>query len=195
MDIYDEIVRLRKLGQKCAMATIVQVNGSIQSYESAEKTNLLAAGLLALMEHPAQLAWLRDDLDSRLPTAREELLRWTSPVIYMRRTARRDVELGGQTIAAGDKVVMYFGAANRDPAKFERPESLDLAREPNEQIAFGTGPHGCLGQHIARIEIDAMFTEVLSRMTKFELAAPQQWLASNFISGPRSMPIRFQPAA
>jgi cytochrome P450 len=157
--------------------------------------NLLSGGLLALMENPAQFDWLTADLPARLPAAREELLRWTSPVIYMRRTARRDVELGGQTIAAGDKVVMYFGAANRDPAKFERPESLDLAREPNEQIAFGTGPHGCLGQHIARIEIDAMFTEVLSRMTKFELAAPQQWLASNFISGPRSMPIRFQPAA
>ena len=157
--------------------------------------NLLSGGLLALMENPAQFDWLTADLPARLPAAREELLRWTSPVIYMRRTATRDVELGGQTIAAGDKVVMYFGAANRDPAKFERPESLDLAREPNEQIAFGTGPHGCLGQHIARIEIDAMFTEVLSRMTKFELAAPQQWLASNFISGPRSMPIRFQPAA
>jgi cytochrome P450 len=90
---------------------------------------------------------------------------------------------------------MYFGAANRDPAAFERPEVLDLARTPNAHIAFGTGPHGCLGQHIARIEIDAMLAEVLTRMGEFELAAPPEWLASNFISGPRTMPLRFRPRA
>ena len=154
--------------------------------------NLLSGGLLALMENPDQLAWLLADLPGRLPTAREELLRWASPVIYMRRTAKRDVELAGQKIAEGVKVVMYFGAANRDPAVFDRPDVLALARDPNPHIAFGTGPHGCLGQHIARIEIDAMLVEVLSRMTDFELAAPPEWLASNFISGPRTMPLRFR---
>jgi cytochrome P450 len=112
-------------------------------------------------------------------------------VIYMRRTATRDAELAGQAIKAGDKVVMYFGAANRDPAVFERPDMLDLSRPENPQIAFGTGPHGCLGQHIARIEIDAMLREVLTRMGDFKLAAPVEWLASNFISGPKAMPIRF----
>jgi cytochrome P450 len=156
--------------------------------------NLLSGGLLALMAEPQKLAWLKADLAARLPAAREELLRWTSPVIYMRRTARRDVELAGAKIREGDKVVMYFGAANRDPAKFERPDVLDLSRDPNEHIAFGTGPHGCLGQHIARIEIDAMLTEVLTRMDGFELAAPPEWLPSNFISGPKSMPLRFRPA-
>jgi cytochrome P450 len=156
--------------------------------------NLLSGGLLALMEHPEQFAWLMADLPARLPSAREELLRWTSPVIYMRRTARHDVELAGQQIREGDKVVMYFGAANRDPAAFEAPESLDLARDPNPHLAFGTGPHGCLGQHIARIEIDAMLSEVLTRMTGFELAAPPEWLPSNFISGPRAMPVRFRAA-
>ncbi|MDZ4373017.1 MAG: cytochrome P450 [Phenylobacterium sp.] len=154
--------------------------------------NLLSGGLLALMENPDQYAWLMADLEGRLPSAREELLRWTSPVIYMRRTAKRDAELGGQSIKAGDKVVMYFGAANRDPAVFNRPEVLDLSRAENPHIAFGTGPHGCLGQHIARIEIDAMLREVLTRMTNFELAAPVEWLASNFISGPKSMPLRFR---
>jgi cytochrome P450 len=155
--------------------------------------NLLSGGLLALMENPDQFAWMMADLPARLPSAREELLRWTSPVIYMRRTARHDTELAGQQIREGDKVVMYFGAANRDPAAFDRPEVLDLARTPNEHIAFGTGPHGCLGQHIARIEIDAMLVEVLTRMTDFELAAPPEWLASNFISGPKAMPLRFKP--
>ncbi len=153
--------------------------------------NLLSGGLLALMEHPDQYAWLMEDLPGRLPTAREELLRWTSPVIYMRRTALKDVELAGQQIREGDKVVMYFGAANRDPAAFDRPEMLDLSRDPNPHIAFGTGPHGCLGQHIARIEIDAMLVEVLTRMGGFELPAPPEWLPSNFISGPKTMPLRF----
>ena len=153
--------------------------------------NLLSGGLLALMENPDQYAWLMADLDARLPAAREELLRWTSPVIYMRRTAKHDTELAGQAIKAGDKVVMYFGAANRDPAVFDRPERLDLSRQENRQIAFGTGPHGCLGQHIARIEIDAMLREVLTRMKDFELAAPVEWLPSNFISGPKAMPLRF----
>jgi cytochrome P450 len=155
--------------------------------------NLLSGGLLALMENPDQFAWLMADLPGRLGSAREELLRWTSPVIYMRRTARRDTELAGQQIREGDKVVMYFGAANRDPAAFDRPEVLDLARPENPHIAFGTGPHGCLGQHIARIEIDAMLSEVLTRMTGFELAAPPEWLPSNFISGPKVMPLRFRP--
>ncbi|WP_304172253.1 cytochrome P450 [Phenylobacterium aquaticum] len=156
--------------------------------------NLLSGGLLSLMENPDQLAWLKADLTGRLPSAREELLRYSSPVIYMRRTARQDVELGGQQIRAGDKVVMYFGSANRDGAKFDRPGALDLSRPDNAQIAFGAGAHNCLGQHIARIEIDAMLHEVLSRMTDFELVAPPEWLASNFISGPRTMPLRFKRA-
>jgi len=156
--------------------------------------NLLSGGLLALMENPDQYAWLMADFDARLPSAREELLRWTSPVIYMRRTARHDAELAGQPIKGGDKVVMYFGAANRDPVVFDRPDVLDLSRPENPHIAFGTGPHGCLGQHIARIEIDAMLREVLTRMTGFELAAPVEWLPSNFISGPKAMPVRFRAA-
>lgn len=156
--------------------------------------NLLSGGLLALMQHPQQYAWLMADFDARLPTAREELLRWTSPVIYMRRTARRDTELAGQTVREGDKVVMYFGAANRDPAAFDRPDVLDLSRAENPHIAFGTGPHGCLGQHIARLEIDAMLREVLMRLKDFELAAPVQWLESNFISGPKAMPLKFRRA-
>jgi cytochrome P450 len=157
--------------------------------------NLLSAGLLALQQNPDQLAWLKQDLPARLPSAREELLRYTSPVIYMRRTATRDTEVGGQKIAGGDKVVMYFGAANRDPDKFENPNSLDLSRTPNEHIAFGGGPHVCLGQHLARIEIDAILQQVLTRMEDIEIPNPPEWLASTFISGPKSMPIRFKPGA
>jgi cytochrome P450 len=156
--------------------------------------NLLSAGLIALLENPEQLAWLKADLDARLPAAREELLRYTTPVIYMRRTAKRDTMLAGEQISGGQKVVMYFGSANRDPDKFERPDELDLSRMPNEHIAFGTGPHGCLGQHIARIEIDAILREVLTRMDDIALAGAPEWLPSNFISGPKRMPVRFRPA-
>lgn len=87
---------------------------------------------------------------------------------------------------------MYFGSANRDPEKFASPDTLDLARSHNEHIAFGTGPHGCLGQHIARIEIDAILMEVLTRMDDIQLAGPPEWLPSNFISGPKRLPIRFR---
>ena len=155
--------------------------------------NLLSAGLIALQENPDQLAWLKADLPGRLPGAREELLRYTTPVIYMRRTARRDVVLAGEQIEEGDKVVMYFGSANRDPEKFERPDELDLSRMPNEHIAFGTGPHGCLGQHIARIEIDAILMEVLTRMEDLRIAGAPEWLPSNFISGPKHLPVTFRP--
>jgi cytochrome P450 len=155
--------------------------------------NLLSAGLLALQQNLEQWAWLVADLPGRLPAAREELLRYVSPVIYMRRTATRDTKVGDQAIAAGDKVVMYFGAANRDPDKFADPDRLDLSRTPNEHVAFGGGPHVCLGQHLARIEIDAILVEVLTRMDNLEIPNPPQWLASTFISGPKSMPVRFKP--
>jgi cytochrome P450 len=155
--------------------------------------NLLSAGLLALQQDLEQWAWLVADLPGRLPAAREELLRYVSPVIYMRRTATRDTKVGDQAIAAGDKVVMYFGAANRDPDKFADPDRLDLSRTPNEHVAFGGGPHVCLGQHLARIEIDAILVEVLTRMDNLEIPNPPQWLASTFISGPKSMPVRFKP--
>jgi cytochrome P450 len=90
---------------------------------------------------------------------------------------------------------MYFGSANRDADKFERPDALDLSRSPNEHIAFGTGPHGCLGQHIARIEIDAILDEVLTRMDGLELAGVPEWLPSNFISGPKKLPVRFRASS
>lgn len=154
--------------------------------------NLVAGGLHALLEHPAVLAELRAD-PSRIPGARDELLRWVSPVIYMRRTALADTEIAGQKIRAGDKVVRYFGAANGDPRRFEHPDELNVDRNPNPHIAFGAGTHVCLGQHIARVEIDCMLTEVLDRLHDIELTEEPEWLASNFISGIRRMPIRFTP--
>ena len=155
--------------------------------------NLVAGGLHELINNPTALndwqSHRNDELDT---SARDELLRKVSPVIYFRRTVKREVELHGKTLRPGDKVVRYFGAANFDKRRFENPAELDLNRFPNEQIAFGTGTHVCLGQHIARIEIDCMFHEILNRMTDFKLAEKPQWLESNFISGIKHMPLEFR---
>ena len=154
--------------------------------------NLVAGGMDALFAHPSELARLRSDVDGVITTGIEELLRWVSPVTYMRRTALVDAVVGGQSIAAGDKVVMYYGSANRDEAVFADPYRLDLGRTPNDHIAFGGGgPHFCLGAHLARIEADALLRELLVRMPDVEPAGPTEWLASTFISGPKHLPVRF----
>jgi cytochrome P450 len=156
--------------------------------------NLVAGGLDALFAHPEQLAWLNDDLDARLPAAVEELLRWVSPVVYMRRTAQHDTSLGGVPIAEGQKVVMYYGSANRDPDAFgPTADRLDLARTPNDHIAFGGGgPHFCLGAHIARIEIHSLLRELLTRLVDLRPTGPTEWLPSTFISGPKHLPITYR---
>jgi cytochrome P450 len=152
--------------------------------------NLVAGGMNALFDHPDQRARLAADLD-RLPMAIEERLRWTSPVIYMRRTATTATELGGQSIQAGQKVVMYYGAANRDPRAFDEPERFDIGRSPNEHVAFGGGgPHFCLGSHVARVEIEAMFRQLLTRLPDLERAGDTEWLPSTFISGPKHLQVR-----
>lgn len=158
--------------------------------------NLVAGGIDALFAHPDQLGWLTEDLDARLAPAVEELLRWVSPVVYMRRTAQRDTELRGVPIAAGQKVVMYYGAANRDPEVFGPTAGvLDLARTPNDHIAFGGGgPHFCLGAHIARVEIKALLRELLTRLVDLHPAGETEWLPSTFISGPKHLPIAYRVA-
>jgi cytochrome P450 len=156
--------------------------------------NLVAGGMHALFEHPAGLARLRADPDGLLPSALEELLRFVSPVVYMRRTATVDTVLGGQKIEAGQKVVMYYGSANRDEAVFEDPDRLDLARRPNEHVAFGGGgPHFCLGSHLARAETAAMLRALVLGLEDLEPAGPPEWLASSFVSGPKHLPVRFRP--
>jgi cytochrome P450 len=122
------------------------------------------------------------------------MLRYVSPVVHMRRTATRDTALGGRRIAAGDKVVMFYGSANRDEDVFPDPDRFDVGRTPNEHVAFGAGgPHYCLGAYVARVEAAAMLREVLTRMAGLEPAGPVERLASIFIAGPRRMPVRFRP--
>ncbi|MGD9998554.1 MAG: cytochrome P450 [Ilumatobacteraceae bacterium] len=156
--------------------------------------NLLAAGVQALFDHPDQRARLMADLDTLLPTAVEEMLRYTSPVVHFRRTVMHDTEIRGHPLREGDKVVLFYGAANRDDEVFAEPDRFDVARDPNPHLAFGGGgPHLCLGLHVARIEIAAMLRELLTRLPDLGPAGDPEPLASNFIAGVRSMPVRFTP--
>ena len=158
--------------------------------------NLVSGGIDALFHHPGERARLQADLDTMLPPAMEEMLRWVSPVTYMRRTATVDSVIAGQPVAAGDKVVLYYGSANRDEAVFDDPFGFDLTRNPNDHIAFGGGgPHFCLGAHLARVEADALLRELLTRLPDIARAGPTEWLPSTFISGPKHLPVMFTPTA
>ena len=125
--------------------------------------NGIPGGLWTLLGHPDQLAKLLAD-PSLLPGAIEEMLRFMPPVVHFRRTATRDVELGGRAVQAGDKVVVFHVGANRDPAVFADPDRFDIERSPNDHVTFGAGPHFCLGAHLARRQMTAMFTESLWRL-------------------------------
>ena len=153
--------------------------------------NAVGGGMLALFEHRDQFRRLQRDL-SLLPTAVEEILRWVSPVIYMRRTAKKDAVVRGVEIAAGDKLALYYGAANRDEDVFDEPQRFDVGRTPNDHIAFGAGPHFCLGSNLARIEIEVMLRELITRLPDIEQTGDATWLESNFISGPKHLPVRLR---
>ena len=158
--------------------------------------NLVGAGLWSLLQQPATFDQLRARVAAGAPlgSAIEELLRWVSPVVYMRRTATADTELAGQPIAAGDRVVVYYGSANRDPEVFDQPDRLDLDRAVNPHVAFGGGgPHFCLGAHLARVEIEALVAEIVTRLDGLAPAAEPTWMASNFVFGPASLPVTFTP--
>jgi cytochrome P450 len=151
--------------------------------------NAIAGGLLALLEHPAELAKLRADR-ALVPRAVEEILRWTSPTTYNRRTATRDTVLAGQPIRAGQKVTHWYPSANRDEAVFADPFRFDVARDPNPHLAFGHGVHHCLGASLARTEIAVVLDALLERNLDFALDGPVEWARSNKHTGMRRLPVR-----
>jgi cholest-4-en-3-one 26-monooxygenase len=153
--------------------------------------NLIAHGMLALIEHPDQRARLLAD-PSLLPSGIEEMLRWGTPVMHFRRTAQRDTDILGQRVEDGQKVVIWYISANRDEAVFPDPFRFDVGRSPNEHVSFGGGgPHFCLGANLARLEIRVIFEEVLRRLPDMELAGRVERLRSNFINGIKHMPVAF----
>jgi cytochrome P450 len=150
---------------------------------------MLSSGLLALLQHPDQLADLRSD-PTRIPLAVEEILRWANPLHYFRRTATADTELGGKQIRSGDKVAMYYTSANRDEAIFSSPQEFIATRRPNRHLSFGQAEHFCLGVHLARLEGRIFFTELLARFPTIDLAGDPVRLRSNLNNSLRLLPVR-----
>jgi cytochrome P450 len=150
---------------------------------------MLSSGLLALLDHPGQLAALRDDL-SLVPSAIEEILRWANPLHYFRRTATEDSEIEGRTIRAGEKVAMYYTSANRDEKVFDDPQAFDIRRSPNKHLSFGQAEHFCLGVHLARLEGRIFFTQLLSTFPTVELTGEPRRVRSNLNNALREFPVR-----
>jgi cytochrome P450 len=154
--------------------------------------NSIAVGMLALTERPDALDKLRDER-SLIPNAVEEILRWASSTPYNRRTATRDVEIGGQQIRAGDKVTLWWASANRDESVFSDPYTFDIARNPNPHLAFGRGTHFCLGAALARMEIRVVLDALLDKVGQVSLTGPVEYVRSNKHAGVRHMPVRLTP--
>ena len=159
--------------------------------------HVISGGLEALLLHPAEMVKLRED-PSKLTTAIEEMLRWVTPIKNMNRTATRDVEIRGQNIREGDRLLLLYPSANRDSEVFEDPFRFKIDRSPNPHVSFGGyGRHHCLGAQLARLEIRILFEALLERMTDIELASPDEQLPrrrGNFVLGIEQMPVRFTPA-
>lgn len=154
----------------------------------------LSHGITHLSQHPDQRALLLSDMDNVMPTAVEEIVRYSSPVVWMRRTLTCDTVLSGHQFHTGDKVILYYGSANRDDEVFADPDVFDVTRDPNPHVGFGgPGPHFCLGAHLARREITLMLRELYTRLPDVELAGPPEQLRSNFINGVKRLPITFTP--
>ena len=150
---------------------------------------MLSSGLLALLQHPEQLAELRAD-PSLIPRAVEEILRWANPLHYFRRTATEDTELRGITVKAGDKVAMYYTSANRDEEVFPDPDRFDIHRSPNRHLSFGIAEHFCLGAHLARLEGRVFLEELLAAFRTIELTGEPRRTRSNLNNALKALPVR-----
>jgi methyl-branched lipid omega-hydroxylase len=154
--------------------------------------NALSHALMLLTEYPEQRALLLADIEGRLGGAVEEIVRYTSPVIFMRRTLTRDYTMNGQDYHEGDKAVLYYYSANRDEAVFRDPEQFDITRSPNPHVGFGApGPHFCLGAHLARRELTVMLRELLTRVPDITAAGEPDRLLSSFVNGIKRLPCQF----
>jgi cytochrome P450 len=188
-----------------ARATVEDENGGLEPLSELEllmffnlliaagsetTRNAIALGMAALIDHPSQWDMLRHDL-SVWPGAVEEILRWSSPTLYNRRTATRDVEMAGQRIRAGDKVTLWWASANRDEVVFDDPFTFDVRRSPNPHLAFGYRSHFCLGANLARLEIRIMLEELQARVERLSLDAPIERFRTNKHAGVKHMFVTF----
>jgi cytochrome P450 len=150
----------------------------------------ISGGLLALADNPDQLTRLRDNMDL-MPTAVEEMIRWTTPVKEFMRTAAEDTTIRGVPIAKGESVYLAYVSGNRDEDIFEEPFRFDVGRDPNKHLAFGYGVHFCLGAALARMEMNSLYTELVPRLESIELAGRPQLSATTFVGGLKHLPVRY----
>ena len=181
-------------GHKLDDESIVQESLLILIGGDETSRHVMTDGMLALLEFPDQRDLLAAE-PGRIEVGVEELLRYVSPIKNMARTVTRDLELRGQQLREGDQVMLFYPSANRDESWFADPDRLDVTRDPNPHLAFGFGPHFCMGASLARLELKIMFTELLRRLPDIELVSDDlHYRASNFISGPETMKVRFTPS-
>jgi cytochrome P450 len=153
--------------------------------------NGTSGGMLALAQHPGELRKIQQN-PKLLPSAIEEILRWTSPIIHFARTTTQDVEIRGKKIRKGEQLALYYPSANRDEDIFEDPFTFRVDRDPNRHLAFGIGEHFCAGAHVARLELEVAFKSLLPRLVDLELAGPAARLRSNLVGGIKHLPIRYK---
>jgi cytochrome P450 len=151
----------------------------------------LTGGMQAFLQYPEQLATLRND-PALMPLAIEEILRWTTPVKHFCRTATEDCEVAGKSIKAGDHFLLSFPSGSFDEAVYDDPFTFRIDRKPNRHLAFGTGPHVCLGQYLARFELQSFFRELLDRVEQIELAGTPRFVEGSFVGGVKYLPIRYK---
>lgn len=190
-DLFSGLVNAEVDGDRLTDAEVAAffVLLSVAANDTTRQTTSHA--MKALTDFGDQRAWLLEDFDNRIGTAVEEFVRWASPVMTFRRTAATDFELGGQAIRAGEKVVMFYPSGNWDTEVFDHPERLDLSRSPNPHVGFGGGGlHFCLGAHVARAQLRAIFAELLRQLPDIQAGDPA-YVAGNFVHAIRSMPCTF----
>ena len=184
-----------KVGDRALTDSEIAYNGQQLLLAGFETTrNAFSGGVLALLQHPNEMAKLRAD-PAIVRHAVEEVIRWTDPVISLMRVATADTELGGVRIREGDRVVLWLASANRDESAFDRPDVFDVTRHPNPHVGFGAGPHFCLGAPLGRIELRFALEELLRRYDGIEIAGPYERVQSNFVGGLKRMPVRLKARA
>ncbi|ORV94316.1 cytochrome [Mycobacterium interjectum] len=190
-DLFSSLVNAEVDGDRLTDADVAAffVLLSVAGNDTTRQT--ISHAMKALTDFPEQRAWLLEDFDNRIGTAVEEFVRWATPVMTFRRTAATDFELGGHQIRAGEKVVMFYSSGNWDTEAFDHPERFDLSRSPNPHVGMGGGGvHFCLGAHVARAQLRAIFGELLAQLPDIEASEPA-YVAGNFIHAIGSMPCTF----
>lgn len=196
-DLMSILVHAEVDGERLSDEDVIQESLLILIGGDETTRHVISGGLQQLLRHPEQWKRVADDPAAR-PGAVEEMLRWVSPIKNMVRTATRDVELHGQRIEEGDELMLLYPSGNRDEDVFDDPFRFDVERTPNEHVAFGFGPHFCLGASLARLEISVMLDQLLERLPDLQLAdpdAPDELRPANFVSGLERLPVTFTPTS